>query len=136
MTPPVSRRFARLLSHDSSFARLITASGLVLLGISMAIGLGSGQPGYTMLEQAWPIEFWGVIFLSAGGWGIYGSVSRIPYWVRIGYTMFCMWLWAFIALAQFADQPLPTRMLLILPALVDIWVLVKVVIAGPRKDAP
>lgn len=135
MIPPVTQRFGRLLSHDTSFARLVTAMGLVLLGASMSLGLGSGKPGYILLEDAWPLPFWGVIYLSAGCWGVYGSVSRIPYWVRIGHTMICMWLWAFMALAQFSDQPLPTRMLLILPALVDIWVLAKVVIAGSRKDA-
>jgi len=37
---------------------------------------------------------------------------------------------------SFSQAAVPTRMLLILPALVDIWILSKVVIAGPRKDAP
>lgn len=136
MIPPARARLARLLSHDSSFARLITALGLVLLGASMACGLGAGQPGYTLMEQAWPLPFWGVIYLSTGAWGFYGSVTRLPYWIRIGHTMLSMWLWAFIGIAQFADQPLPTRLLLILPAFVEVWVLVKVVMAGQRKDAP
>lgn len=134
--PPIRQRFARLLSHDSSFARLVTAIGLVLLGASMACGLGEGKPGYTLMEQAWPLQFWGVVYLSVGAWGFYGAVSRMPYWVRIGHTMGGMWLWAFLGIAQFADQPLPTRLLLILLAFVDLWVLVKVVIAGPRKESP
>ena len=134
MKPDMDERLARLMRHDTSFARLITSLGLAILGVAMMFGLGSGQPGYSLIEQAWPIQFWGVIYLSVGGWGIYGSLSRLPHWIRVFHTMGAMYLWAFIALAQFSDQPLPTRLLLILPALVDIWVLVKVVLTGPRKD--
>lgn len=134
MKPDVNVRLSRLMRHDTSFARLITNIGLVLLGVAMIFGLGSGQPGYSLIEEAWPIQFWGLLYLGTGCWGVYGVLDRFPYWVRIGHTMSCMYLWAFIAIAQFADQPLPTRLLLILPALVDIWVLVKVVLTGPRKD--
>lgn len=134
MKPSISERLGRLLRHDTSFARLMTSLGLCLLGVSMMLGVGRGHPGYLLMEQAWPLMLWGTVYLGVGGWGVYGALNRFPYWIRIGHTMAGMYLWVFIALAQLADQTLPTRSLLILPALVEVWVLVKVVLTGPRRE--
>lgn len=132
-TPDFCRRFARLFAHDTSMMRLVVSFGLVLLGGAMAMRVGEGAPGYRLLEQAFPLPFWGVIYLGVGVWGLYGSVNRLSFYARIALTLAGMYSWAFIALAQFADQPLPTRTLLILPALVEVWVLVKVAIYGKRE---
>ena len=138
MRPSLAQRWWRLQCHDTSLARMVTAAGLTMLGCAMVVGLGDGKPGYTLLEDAWPIQFWGLLYTGVGAWGLYGAVNRLPYWVRIGHTMTGMYLWAFIAIAQFTDQftdqPLPTRLLLLLPAFVDAWVLVKTVLAGPRPE--
>ena len=134
MRPSLSQRWWRLLCHDTSLARMVTSAGLTMLGGAMVLGLGAGKPGYTLLEDAWPIQFWGLLYVGVGAWGLYGVVNRLSYWVRIGHTMGGMYLWAFIAIAQFTDQPLPTRLLLLLPAFVDVWVLVKTVLAGPRME--
>lgn len=132
--PPLSRRMGRLLTHDTSLVRLVTSFGLILMGVSLLFNLGTGVGGYRLMEDAMPLPFWGVIYGTTGAWGIYGCIERLPYWIRIFNIMAAMWLWAFVTLAQFADEPLPTRTLLILPALVEFWSLVKVVAHGPRKD--
>jgi hypothetical protein len=131
--PDFCRRFARLFSHDTSMARLIVAAGLVLLGAAMLLQVGEGAPGYRLLEQALPLPMWGALYLGAGLWGFYGAVNRLGFYARIALTLTGMYAWVFIALAQFADQPLPTRTLLVLPALVEAWVLVKVVVYGKRE---
>ena len=130
--PPIGQRIARLYAQDTSFARCIVALGLVLLGVSMACGSGVGAPGYRILEEAFPLQVWGLLYLAVGVWGLYGVLNRLILTVRIAQTSASMYLWILLALAQFADQPLPTRMLLILPAIVDAWVLVTVVIRGKR----
>jgi hypothetical protein len=133
--PDFPRRVARLLSHDTSVPRLIVAVGLVLLGAAMLCGSGEGQPGYRLLEEALPIQFWGALYLGIGAWGVYGAVNRLQFYPRVALTLTGMYAWVFIALAQFADQPLPTRMLLVLPALVEAWVLINVVVYGKREDS-
>ena len=131
--PALSKRLQRLFLHDTSFARGTTSFGLVILGLAMLFNFGSGAPGYSLMSQALPLPFWGLLYLGVGVWGLYGTVNRFPYWIRILHVVAAMYLWAFITVAQFNDQFLPTRALLILPALVDLWVLVKVVLIGPRR---
>lgn len=126
------QRIARMLSHDTSFARLIVATGLLLLGGAMALGIGREAPGYVLLETAMPLQWWGIVYMLAGVAGMWGSITRLCYWWRIALACLGIYLWALITLAQFADQLLPTRLLLILPAAVELWVLIKVVVQGKR----
>ncbi len=112
--------------------RMVSSVGLLLLGTAMVLQMGAGAPGYRLLEDAFPLPLWGAVYVGCGVWGVYGTLTRLSFYPRIGLTLSCMYLWVFIALAQLADQPLPTRTLLVLPALVEAWVLVKVVIYGKR----
>lgn len=132
MKPSVQKRIARLLSHDTSVARLIVATGLLLLGAGMALGVGKGATGYVLMEEAMPLQYWGMLYMMAGLAGMWGAVSRVCYFWRVALACVGIYLWALITLAQFADQLLPTRLLLILPAVVELWVLVKVVVQGKR----
>jgi hypothetical protein len=132
MKPNIKLRMARLMSHDTSFARLIVSTGLVLLGVAMMLELGHGAPGYELMEEAFPLPFWGAVYAGVGVWGMYGTINRFPYWARIVCALAGMYLWVFITLAQFNDTPLPTRTLLVLPALVELWVLTKTLIHGDR----
>ncbi len=127
-------QLSRVVAGDTAFARLITALGLVLLGVTMLTNMGAGQPGYRLLESAMPIPFWGAIYLFGGLAGVIGAFSdRMSYWLRIVLCLLCMYLWVFLCIAQFADQALPTRTLLLLPATVEVFVLVKVVALGKRS---
>jgi hypothetical protein len=132
MRPHLKRRVARMLGHDTSFARLIVATGLLLLGAGMTLGMGQGAAGYVLLEAAMSIQFWGIAYMLAGLAGMWGAITRLCFWWRVALSCLGIYLWSLIALAQFADQLLPTRLLLILPAIVELWVLIKVVVQGKR----
>ena len=132
MSPLFKQRVARMLAHDTSFARLIVAPGLLLIGAGMALGSGHGQPGYDLLQTAMPLQFWGVIYMLVGLAGMWGSITRLHYWARVCLSCAGLYLWTLITLAQFADQLLPTRLLLLVPAAVELWVLTKVVVQGKR----
>lgn len=121
-----------MLSHDTSFARLIVATGLLMLGAGMALGIGHKEAGYMLFETAMPLQLWGVVYMLAGFAGMWGSITRLCFWWRIALACLGIYLWALITLAQFADQVLPTRILLILPAAVELWVLIKTVVQGKR----
>jgi uncharacterized membrane-anchored protein len=106
---------------------------LVLLGATMLAGLGAGQPGYRLLETAMPVQGWGAIYFAGGVAGVIGAFSdRLDYLHRLALCFLSMYLWIFLCIAQFADQALPTRTLLLLPAMVEIFVLIKVVALGKR----
>lgn len=81
-----------------------------------------------------PLPLWGAAYIILGIAEFYGSVHRMTYVPRLTLTLMGMYMWVFIAVAQVIDRPLPTRMLLILPALLEVWVLVKVVASGPRRE--
>lgn len=133
MCPIFKQRVARMLAYDTSFARLIVATGLLLMGAGMALGVGRSAPGYMLLEDAMPIQFWGIVYMLAGLTGMWGSVTRLPYWWRVALSCLGIYLWSFITLAQLVDQLLPTRLLLILPVAVELWVFIKVVVQGKRS---
>lgn len=132
--PDIGERFIRLLHHDTSFVRMIVSLGLVLMGVSMLMNMGTGVAGYALMEEAAPLPAWGVAYFVVGLMGLYGCLDRLKYWVRVALPLIGMYLWAVITIAQFNDQPLPTRTLLILPAIVELWVLIKVAVCGRRKD--
>ena len=129
-----SKQIARVIACDTSLARLVVALGLVLLGVTMSCGMGAGKPGYTLLESAMPIQYWGGIYFAGGFAGVMGAFSeRLPYWFRISICLLSMYLWTFLCIAQFADQALPTRTLLLLPATVEVFILIKIVALGKRS---
>jgi hypothetical protein len=128
------RHISRALNCDTAFPRLIVAIGLMLLGGTMLAGMGAGQPGYRLLESSMAIPYWGAIYLAGGIAGVLGALSeRLSYWLRICVCVLGMYLWVFLCVAQFADQALPTRTLLLLPATVEVLVLIKVVALGKRS---
>lgn len=129
----LQERIARLLAHDTTPSRLITAFGLVLMGMAMLFNFGHDVGGYSLLEQAMPLPVWGTVYIAVGLIAAVTALYRQPMTVKVLVTLASMYLWIFMALAQFQDQLLPTRLLLLLPATVDVWVLVKVFVCGRRN---
>lgn len=134
MRPSARERVTRLIFADTGIARLVTSLGLWAIGAAMALDLGTNEPGYGLLSKAMPLCVWGWVFLLAGSVGIYGVFGRIPYVPRLALCLAGMYLWAVVALSQNAHEPTPMRLLLVLPAVVELWVLIKVALLGRREE--
>lgn len=133
MKPQLAIRFFRLLGHDTGPLRAIVALGLLLSGVAMLWLQSGNSRGYALMEHVMPVPAWGCLFLVVGTAGFLGTVVRYPYYLRLFIETAGAWTWSFVALSQLWEPPLtPMEPLLLLPALVEAWVIIKVVVEGPR----
>lgn len=133
MYPSPTQRVTRIFAADTGVCRLVVAVGMLIMGAAMVFGVGDTTGGAALLAQAMPVWAWGALCLAVGGFEVYGVFGRIPFVPRLALCAVAMFLWVVVALSENAHVPTPTRLLLALPAVVELWVLIKVSLLGRRE---
>lgn len=131
--PSFRERARRLFRLDTSGARFVAGLGALILGAGMCSGHGRDDP-LTFFAGAVvdPLAL-GVAFLAVGVVGIWGTLARLRFSVRLALSVVAMWLWAFVALSKLTTPPeTNTELLLVLPLVVEAWALIQT-ISAPRR---
>lgn len=132
--PSPTQRVTRILNADTGVCRLVIAAGLLIVGAAMLLGFGDATHGAKLMANAMPLPAWAVLFILVGGFEVYGVFGRVPFLGRVALCLAGAFVWVVIALSENSHVPTPTRFLLVLPAVVELWVLIKVSLLGRREE--
>lgn len=136
-----------LREDDGIFARLrglifsdLSALRLLLSMCAFSIGLGflisdTHNTNYEFIHFIAAQHVWGLFFVFHGCFQLYASLYYVKYAVRIIESSVAVWLWSFIfcSFTVFDETPTSaTEWMLILPLLIEIWVMTQRKSSLPR----